>query len=231
MYKSIFCIIILLSATTFLCCHAFTPSSSLCTNTQLPYTSSSSSNIDDTTTTTTSFDADGQTTTKKPNWVPMELVELASEDLQMSQEEFIQHYADIEAYTSCDDEGDDFHECDFFKHYLGPTKWVHLTPEAKQEINDLHFSIWQDVWMYPHEAVDIADKVSKECLRYVHCFLLVIYSVLFVYVNYLSSLFVNSISCTIVLYSCRYYKEFMLEPRTSSVKCPTDRPLVKIKVV
>ena len=86
----------------------------------------------------------------------------------MSHGEFIQHYADIEAYTSCDDEGDDFHECDFFKHYLGPTKWVHLTPEAKQEINDLHFSIWQDVWMYPHEAVDIADKVSKECLRYVH---------------------------------------------------------------
>ena len=102
----------------------------------------------------------------------MELVELASEDLQMSHEEFIQHYADIEAYTSCDDEGDDFHECDFFKHYLGPTKWVHLTPEAKQEINDLHFSIWQDVWMYPHEAVDIADKVSKECLRYVHYFVL-----------------------------------------------------------
>ena len=174
MYKSIFCIIILL-ATTFLCCHAFTPSperkSSLCINTQLPYTSSSSSNVDDTTT-TTSFDADDQTTKKKPNWVPMELVELASEDLQMSHEEFIQHYADIEAYTSCDDEGDDFHECDFFKHYLGPTKWVHLTPEAKQEINDLHFSIWQDVWMYPHEAVDIADKVSKECLRYVHYFVL-----------------------------------------------------------
>ena len=29
----------------------------------------------------------------------------------------------------------------------------------------------------------------------------------------------------------RYYKEFMLEPRTSSIKCPVDRPLVRVKVV
>ena len=37
----------------------------------------------------------------------MELVELASEDLQLTQDEFIQSYVDVEAYTSCDDEGDD----------------------------------------------------------------------------------------------------------------------------
>jgi len=97
----------------------------------------------------------------------MELVELASEDLHITHEEFISTYADIEAYTSCDDEGDDFHECDFMNSYLGPTRWIHLTANAQKEIDDIHFSIWKDVWEYPHEAVDVADKVSKECLRYV----------------------------------------------------------------
>lgn len=137
---------------------------------------------------------DGHNVQINPNWIPMELVELAAEDLHMTDEDFIETYADIEAYTSCDDDGDDFHECDFFKNYLGPTKWLHLTAEAHQSINEMHFSIWKDVWAHPHASVDVADTVSKEVLR--------------------------------------YYKEFMLEPRTSSsVKCPTDRPLVRVKVV
>ena len=97
----------------------------------------------------------------------MELVEIASEDLQINSETFIQTYADIEAYTSCDDEGDDFHECDFFNNYLGPTKWLHLTPKAQESIDEIHFRIWKDVWSHPRGAVDLADKVSKECLRYV----------------------------------------------------------------
>ncbi len=54
-----------------------------------------------------------------PAWVPMELIELASEDLSISPSEFVSRYADIEAYTSCDDDGDDLHECDFFGQYLG----------------------------------------------------------------------------------------------------------------
>jgi hypothetical protein len=131
-----------------------------------------------TTTTTTPFYLDSTSTSSssgmvsenshltKPQWIPMELVELASEDLHLTQDEFIQSYVDVEAYTSCDDEGDDFHECDFFQHYLGPTKWVHLTPDAM--INDVHLDIWKDVWSHPHEAIDVADKVSKECLRYVY---------------------------------------------------------------
>mmetsp|Transcript_34165 Transcript_34165/g.71930 ORF Transcript_34165/g.71930 Transcript_34165/m.71930 type:complete len:370 (-) Transcript_34165:286-1395(-) len=134
------------------------------------------------------------TTTKtRPSWVPWELVELASEDLSMTQQDFVQTYADIEAYTSCDDEGDEFHECDFFNNYLGPTKWLHLTPLAKNVIDEVHFAIWREVWTRPRVAVDLADKVSKECLR--------------------------------------YYNEFMLEQRPSSIKCPTDRPLVRVKVV
>lgn len=58
-----------------------------------------------------------------PDWVPMELVELAAEDSDMSLEEFVATFADAEAYTSCDDEGDDLHECDFFGQYLG-TFWI-----------------------------------------------------------------------------------------------------------
>lgn len=137
----------------------------------------------------------------KPKWIPMELVELVceGEDLTLTPQQFIRTYADIEAYTGCDDEGDDFHECDFFEQFLGPTKWVHLTPQAQvagedgdSVIGDVHYKIWKDVWKNPSQAVDLADKVSKECLR--------------------------------------YYKEFMLEPR-SAVKCPTDRPVIRVKVV
>ena len=71
--------------------------------------------------------------------------------------------------TSCDDDSDEFHECDFFNQFLGPTKWIHLTPEAQREIDEVHFKIWKDVWSTPSLAVDVADKVSKECLRYVSC--------------------------------------------------------------
>eukprot|EP00579_Thalassiosira_antarctica_P002761 CAMPEP_0201876208 /NCGR_PEP_ID=MMETSP0902-20130614/7960_1 /ASSEMBLY_ACC=CAM_ASM_000551 /TAXON_ID=420261 /ORGANISM="Thalassiosira antarctica, Strain CCMP982" /LENGTH=320 /DNA_ID=CAMNT_0048403405 /DNA_START=31 /DNA_END=993 /DNA_ORIENTATION=+ len=164
-------------------CNAFTSSSKR--NARCPpllYTNSNTDAI-----------ADNRPLQIKPNWVPWELVELAAADMQMTEEEFVETFADIEAYTSCDDEGDDFHECDFFKNYLGPTKWLHLTPEAQTSIDKIHFSIWKDVWSRPYESVDVADKVSKECLR--------------------------------------HYNEFMLEPRTSSIACPTDRPLIRVKVV
>lgn len=129
----------------------------------------------------------------KPHWVPWELVELASDDMHMTEAEFVSAYADIEAYTSCDDEGDDLHECDGMAHYLGPTKWLHLTPNARDNIDDVHFKIWEEVWSRPHAAVDLADKVSKDVFR--------------------------------------YYNEFMLERRPEVTKCPTDRPLVRVKVV
>ena len=151
------CLLILLVAIS---CHAFIPCSkrkASLLNTQLWYTN------------TATTDDNTRKVQTKPNWVPMELVELvATEELQISPEEFIQNYADIEAYTSCDDEGDDFHECDFFKHYLGPTKWLHLTPRAHQSIDAMHFDIWKDVWSHTQNAVDLADKVSKDCLRYVY---------------------------------------------------------------
>jgi len=72
------------------------------------------------------------TAQQKPSWVPMEIVELAAEDLQIPPSQFIQTYSDIEAYTSCDDDEDPLHECDFFGQYLGPTKWLHLTPLAQE---------------------------------------------------------------------------------------------------
>ena len=106
------------------------------------------------------------TTTQKPSWVPMEIIELAAEDLQIPPSQFIQTYSDIEAYTSCDDDEDPLHECDFFGQYLGPTKWLHLTPLAQESgVNRLHFEIWRDVWQNPHNSVEVADIVSKETLR------------------------------------------------------------------
>ena len=60
-----------------------------------------------------------------PSWVPMELIELAAEEQNLSPSSFISQYADVEAYTSCDDEGDDLHECDFFGQYLGEYLYIH----------------------------------------------------------------------------------------------------------
>lgn len=130
----------------------------------------------------------------------MELIEVLAEDLsaskgeEISAEEFVSTYADVEAYTSCDDEGDDLHECDFFGQYLGPTKWLHLTPAAHESVDQIHFDIWKEVWKNPHGMVDVAEKVSQETLR--------------------------------------YYKEFMLEPRTPMNDAEAStKPLVRVKVV
>ena len=153
----------------------------------------------------------------------MELIELACEDAHMTREEFIRTYADIEAYTSCDDEGDDFHQCDFFDQFLGPTKWLHLTPEAQGKIDDIHFRIWKDVWSHPTPAVDLADKVSNECLRWVLSLFISCYAAI---VSHIWTH--NSVSC--VIHISRYFEEFMLEPRTNA-KCPTDRPVIRVKVV
>lgn len=102
----------------------------------------------------------------KPEWVPMELISILASDKSMNVEDFISLYVDGEVYTSCDDEGDELHECDFFGMYLGPTKWLHLTSEAHNCIDQIHFKIWQDVWANPHSSVDVADKVSKKVLGY-----------------------------------------------------------------
>ena len=95
----------------------------------------------------------------------MELAELASEDLSMSFEEYARTHADAEAYTSCDDDGDDLHECDGLGSYLGPTRWLRMTDEARDGMDDAHLSVWRDVWSRPRMAVDLADRVSRECLR------------------------------------------------------------------
>jgi len=171
-------------------CHAFAPSCSKREARSRPRPLHFA--ISDSTTATATAD-NSNNVPIKPHWVPWELAELAAEDMRISREEFVRTFTDVEVYTSCDDEGDDFHECDFFGQYLGPTKWLHLTNEARASVDDVHFSVWKDVWSRPHQAVDMADKVSNDCLR--------------------------------------YYNEFMLEPRTSSIVCPTDRPLVRVKVV
>lgn len=102
----------------------------------------------------------------KPSWVPMELIEFLASEQHLTSEEFIVQYVDGEAFTSCDDEGDGLHECDFFGQYLGPTKWLHLTPLAHKAVDQIHFTIWEDAWKNPHSSVDVADKVSKEVMSY-----------------------------------------------------------------
>jgi hypothetical protein len=95
----------------------------------------------------------------------MELAELASEDARMTPSEYVRTHADVEAYTSCDDEGDDLHECDAMSSYMGPTKWLHLTDEASGGVSDVHLSVWRDVWTRPRMAIELADRVSRECMR------------------------------------------------------------------
>lgn len=60
--------------------------------------------------------------------------------------------------------------CSIYFSYLnfhtGPTKWLHLTPSAHAFIDPMHFSIWKEVWVNPHSMVEVADRVSKEILRY-----------------------------------------------------------------
>jgi hypothetical protein len=66
------------------------------------------------------FDTNGGgASTAKPAWVPMELIEILASDCEIPLGEFVTRYVDGEAYTSCDDEGDELHECDFFGQYLG----------------------------------------------------------------------------------------------------------------
>jgi hypothetical protein len=101
----------------------------------------------------------------------MELIELLASEQEMLTTEFVKAYVDGEAYTSCDDEGDGLHECDFFGQYLGPTKWLHLTPIAHESIDQVHFTIWQDTWKNPHASVDVADRVSREVLSYYNKYL------------------------------------------------------------
>ena len=63
--------------------------------------------------------ANSSNTALKPEWVPMELISILASEKSMNVEDFISIYVDGEVYTSCDDEGDDLHECDFFGMYLG----------------------------------------------------------------------------------------------------------------
>ncbi|KAL7537404.1 hypothetical protein ACHAWF_005753 [Thalassiosira exigua] len=109
-----------------------------------------------------------------PRWIPAELAELAAEDSSLSPAEFALRHADAEACTSCDDEGDDFHECDFFGQYLGPIKWIRLTDDAlrREVVGAAHVRIWEDVWSRPSGAVELAEKVAKDCLRYYNEFFL-----------------------------------------------------------
>ena len=146
------------------------------------------------------------------------MAELAADDLRATAAEFARTRADAEAYTSCDDEGDAVHECDTFGDYLGPTKWLHLTAAAHAAIDRIHLQIWKDVWSRPHPAVDVADRVTQDCMR---CECSCLRAAL-------------PRRCRTSQFTCilsRYYHDFMLEPRTSATECPTDRPLVRVKVV
>jgi hypothetical protein len=71
------------------------------------------------------YSDNGPLTTLKPEWIPMELISILASEKSMDVEEFITQYVDGEVYTSCDDEGDELHECDFFGMYLGKFNTVY----------------------------------------------------------------------------------------------------------
>lgn len=101
MHTSLIPLILLLAAIAC-CCNAFTYTSlkrksGACAVTQLSYTSSASASGGNNYQLTNNNDVPSSPLQTKPNWVPMELIEVISDDLNISQELFMQNYADIEA--------------------------------------------------------------------------------------------------------------------------------------
>ena len=96
MHTSLIPILILLAAIAY-CCNAFTytslkrKSGACAAVTQLSYTGGNNYQL------TNNNDVPSSPLQTKPNWVPMELIEVISDDLNISQELFMQNYADIEA--------------------------------------------------------------------------------------------------------------------------------------
>ena len=107
-------------------------------------------------------------------WITLETAQRVANDmLHISVEEFEFQFADVEAYTSCDDEGDGLHECDFIEDFFQPTKWIHLRPDIKEALASsvAMTPSEDDVWGQPANLISLADQVTTKTKAWCHEFI------------------------------------------------------------
>ena len=106
-------------------------------------------------------------------WITLETAQKCAHDMHMSVEEFEYKYADVEAYTSCDDEGDGLHECAFIEDFFEPTKWIHLRPDIKEALGSsvVMTPSEDDVWSQPANLISLADQITTKTKAWCHSFI------------------------------------------------------------
>ena len=106
-------------------------------------------------------------------WITLETAQKCASDMHMSVEEFEYMYADVEAFTSCDDEGDGLHECAFIEDFFEPTKWIHLRPDIKEALGSsvVMTPTEDDVWSQPANLISLADQITTKTKAWCHSFI------------------------------------------------------------
>lgn len=106
-------------------------------------------------------------------WITLETAQKCANDMHMTVEEFEYNYADVEAYTSCDDEGDGLHECAFIEDFFEPTKWIHLRPDIKEALGSsvVMTPSEDDVWSQPANLISLADQITTKTKAWCHSFI------------------------------------------------------------
>ena len=106
-------------------------------------------------------------------WITFETAQRVAHDMHIPVEEFEYKYADVEAYTSCDDEGDGLHECAFIEDFFQPTKWIHLRPDIKEALGSSVAVTPSegDVWSQPANLISMADQIATRTKAWCHEFI------------------------------------------------------------
>mmetsp|Transcript_3612 Transcript_3612/g.10275 ORF Transcript_3612/g.10275 Transcript_3612/m.10275 type:complete len:351 (+) Transcript_3612:57-1109(+) len=106
-------------------------------------------------------------------WITLETAQSVAHDMHISVEEFEYKYADVEAYTSCDDEGDELHECAIIEDFFHPTKWIHLRPDIKETLGSsvTMTPSEDDVWSQPANLISLADQITTQTKAWCHNFI------------------------------------------------------------
>lgn len=106
-------------------------------------------------------------------WITFETAQRVAHDMHIPVEEFEYKYADVAAYTSCDDEGDGLHECAFIEDFFQPTKWIHLRPDIKEALGSsvAMTPSEDDVWSQPANLISMADQITTRTKKWCHEFI------------------------------------------------------------
>mmetsp|Transcript_36344 Transcript_36344/g.79534 ORF Transcript_36344/g.79534 Transcript_36344/m.79534 type:complete len:360 (+) Transcript_36344:70-1149(+) len=110
-------------------------------------------------------------------WITFETAEKAARGMNISVQEFEYKYADVEAYTSCDDEGDGLHECDLIEDFFHPTKWLHLRSDIRAALGRIDTAAKtppteDEIWSQPSTLIALADTITKETTKWCERFIL-----------------------------------------------------------